>query len=421
LCGLLAFGAGASHAHKSSDAYLSLDVAGTVVTQRLDIALRDLDRDLDLDANGDGALSLGEVRSRWADTEQLSSTAVQIGAEGQICTPQAYLSPQLDEHTDGRYAVLRRQWLCAAPAQALRVNYRLFATTDPTHRGLLRMTSSAVSPDAAASASVSPAGVGEAAVERTGVGARAGEIATVQLPRDERSAVLIPGQGEQRFALGGVDPARADSDLDPAAGAPGFFGFVWEGLHHIAIGLDHILFLVTLLMVAVWRRQGSDWAPRASAASAWREALKLASAFTLAHSLTLGLAASGVLAPPSRWVESLIALSVLVAAVDNLRPFLRGPRWGVVSIFGLVHGFGFAGPLQDLGLRAGNLAKSLLGFNLGVELGQLLLVALLLPLACLWRARAFYRRGVVGAGSAAIGLLALGWTIERSFQIRLLP
>jgi hypothetical protein len=92
-----------------------------------------------------------------------------------------------------------------------------------------------------------------------------------------------------------------------------------------------------------------------------------------------------------------------------------------VAVFGLVHGFGFAGPLQDLGLVQGQLALPLLGFNLGVELGQLALVAPLLPLALLLRRARVYRRGVVQGGSAMVALLALGWTLERAFVVELLP
>jgi hypothetical protein len=251
----------------------------------------------------------------------------------------------------------------------LELDYRLFAASDATHRGLARI-----------------------------VGA-----ASYQVP-------LVPGAGVQRFAMhaGNGPPGRS------------FAGFIGQGMHHIAIGLDHVLFLVTLLMVAVWRRDGSGWVPRESASSAWGETLRLVTAFTLAHSFTLALAATGVLAPPSRWVESLIAASVLVAAIDNLRPFVRAPRWVMVSLFGLAHGFGFAGALQDLGLREGELALPLLGFNLGVELGQLALVALLLPVASLLRGRRWYRLAVVRGGSVAVALLALMWTLERSLEIELL-
>jgi hypothetical protein len=115
----------------------------------------------------------------------------------------------------------------------------------------------------------------------------------------------------------------------------------------------------------------------------------------------------------------MIAASVLVAALDNLRPFVPGPRWLTVGAFGFVHGFGFAGPLQDLGLRGRDLAMPLLGFNLGVEAGQIALVVLLLPLAQRLRAAPGYRRWIVQPGSAAVALLALLWTVERTLAMPL--
>lgn len=363
--------AGTAQAHKASDAYLSWRIDGATVEQRTDIALRDLDRDLNLDADDDGALSWGEVRRRWDEIERLAANGVRVTMDGDACRPIRSSAPQIVEHTDGRYAVLQRTLQCSQPVQRFELDYRLFGDSDPTHRGIARIVA----------------------------------------PRHEVSAVLVPSAGVQRFDVSEAAPQ----------GRPSFLGFVTEGTRHIAAGLDHILFLVTLLLVAVWRRDGKRWVPRSSAASSWKETLRLVTAFTLAHSLTLALAASGVLAPPSRWVESMIAASVLVAAIDNLWPFARGPRWLMVAFFGLMHGFGFAGPLQDLGLRNGDILMPLLGFNLGVELGQLALVALLLPLACALRSAPWYRLAAVRGGSAAIATLALAWTIERSLQVSLLP
>ena len=109
-----------------------------------------------------------------------------------------------------------------------------------------------------------------------------------------------------------------------------------------------------------------------------------------------------VVNPPSRWVESLIAASVVLAALNNLHPLLAERRWMITFAFGLVHGFGFAGALKDLGLNAGSLAGPLLGFNLGVELGQLALVALFVPLAWLLRPTVAYRRAAMLGGSSAV-------------------
>ena len=171
----------------------------------------------------------------------------------------------------------------------------------------------------------------------------------------------------------------------------------------------------------LWRRDGRGWVPRASARAALAETLKLVTAFTAAHSITLGLAAAGVIPPAGAVVESLIALTVLLAALDNLRPFVPGPRWAMVAVCGLVHGVGFAGPLTDLGLRGRELLVPLLGFNLGVELGQLAAVALLLPPALWLRGRPAYRRWIVPGGSSAIAALAALWLAERSLALQLLP
>jgi HupE / UreJ protein len=361
---LAALVCGSAHAHQASEAYLSYRVAGADVEQRLDIALRDLDRDLALDADGDGTLTWGEVRTRWPDIERLAADGVRFTAGGAACQPLGTAPPQLEAHSDGMHAVLVRPWRCPAAVTELEVDYRLFATTDAGHRGLARLSGAPGQP-----------------------------------------LVLTPGSGPQRLGVDGH----------------GLLGFVVEGMAHIAGGLDHVLFLVTLLLVAVWRRDGVGWVPRDSARSAFAETLKLVTAFTVAHSITLGLAATGALNPPEALVESLIALTVLLAALDNIRPFMPGPRWLMVGVFGLVHGIGFAGPLKDLGLRGSELVLPLLGFNVGVELGQLAVVALLLPLALALRSGLAYRRWIVPGGSGAVAVLALLWCVERSMAVQLLP
>lgn len=366
--GLLLAGVNSAQAHQSSDAYLSWQVDGSRIHQRIDIALRDLDRDLQLDADDDGILVWREVRTRWPDIERLATQGVRVTSDGHPCVAQAPSAPQLDEHSDGHYAVMQLELQCGSAVRVLEIDYRLFERSDATHRGIARINGSS-----------------------------------------DGSVVLVPAAGVQRFV---VDPARP--------GLRTFAEFVTEGIRHIAGGLDHILFLVTLLMVAVWRRSDTGWVPRHSTASAWTETLRLVTAFTVAHSITLALATHGLLAPPSHWVESLIAISVLVAALDNLWPFMPGPRWAMASAFGLVHGLGFAGPLQDLGLREGELMLPLLGFNLGVELGQLALVGLLLPLAISLRRTRWYRLGLVRGGSLGVAGLALVWTLERTLELNIL-
>lgn len=362
-------------AHKPSDAYLTLQVAGTQIDQRLDVHLRDLDRALVLDQDDDGRLQWAEVRTRWDALQRYTAKRVRLSVAGQPCSSVATGEPQLDEHTDGAYAVLRSRWTCPAGAQALTIDYRLFADTDASHRGLLRLSHGAGAP---------------------------------------QTAVLVPGSTPPTtLALA----ASADGETPS-----GFAGFVAEGIHHILIGTDHVLFLLALLLPAVLV---AGAAGRREAATQWRpmlaEVLKIVTAFTAAHSVTLALAVLDIVDPPSRWVESLIAASVVFTAIDNLRPMLAPQhRWRLTLVFGLVHGFGFAGALKDLGLGGGSLAASLLGFNLGVELGQLSLVALFLPLAWWARGTRFYQRGVLIGGSSAVALIAAAWVVERVFDLKLL-
>ena len=123
---------------------------------------------------------------------------------------------------------------------------------------------------------------------------------------------------------------------------------------------------------------------------------------------------------PSRWVESAIAASVVLAALNNVWPVFHSRRWMVAFAFGLIHGFGFASVLTDLGLPREALALALVGFNLGVEAGQLAIVAVFLPLAFALRRTAFYRRAVMLGGSLLIALLAAVWLIERAFNMKLI-
>jgi hypothetical protein len=199
-----------------------------------------------------------------------------------------------------------------------------------------------------------------------------------------------------------------------------FGDYVRHGVWHIWIGFDHILFLLSLLLPAVLVRHERQWEGRASFRAAAFDVLKIVSAFTLAHSITLTLATLGVLALPSRLVESAIAASVVLAALNNLWPLFHGRRALVAFAFGLIHGFGFASVLLDLGLPKASLLLSLVGFNVGVELGQIAIVALFLPLAFLARNSTLYRKGLLGAGSCMIALLALAWLAERGLDVKLL-
>ncbi|ALK97472.1 membrane protein [Massilia sp. WF1] len=354
-------------AHKPSDSYLSLDESartGAPLQGRWDIALRDLDYAIGLDGDGDGRLTWDEVRGRHAAIAAYALARLHIARGGVPCSLTA--GPQLiDSHTDGAYTVLRFSAACPG-AGPLALDYRLFADIDPQHKGLLNVS-------------------------------RPDGTHTLVLGSDRPGAVLEQG----------------------AAG--GFASFVREGIWHIWIGYDHILFLLSLLLPAVLVWHGQRWQAVSGLRPALGDVLRIVTAFTVAHSITLSIAALGIVQLPSRWVESAIALSVLLAALNNLSPVTHGRRWVAAFGFGLVHGFGFANVLADLGLRAGALAVPLVGFNLGVEIGQLAIVAVFLPLAYALRGTRLYQRGILAGGSGLVMLVAAIWLGERLFDLRLLP
>lgn len=150
------------------------------------------------------------------------------------------------------------------------------------------------------------------------------------------------------------------------------------------------------------------------AAPAFANIVKVVTAFTLAHSITLSLAAFDVIRLPGRLTESVIAASIVVAALNNVFPRVTEGRWRIAFAFGLLHGFGFASVLAEMGLPKGARLVSLIAFNLGVEAGQLAVVLAVMPLAYLLRSTAFYRRGVMPWGSSAIAALALVWFTQRA-------
>ena len=368
-----------AQAHKPSDSYLTITVAEGAVTGRWDIALRDLDFAIGLDADGDGAITWGEVRARHAEIAAYALARLSIRADGadapagagaavQSCTIDVG-AQAIDDHTDGSYSVLPLTIHCPQLPKRLTIGYRLFADLDPQHRGLLNL--------------------------------QAGGVA--------RSAVLGPQAPVQSF------------DLNEASRLRQFLDYLRDGVWHIWIGFDHILFLLSLLLPAVLVWGGQQWRGAQTFGAAFWSVVRVVTAFTAAHSITLTLATLGYVSLPSRWVESAIAASVVLAALNNVWPVFHGRRWMVAFGFGLIHGFGFASVLVDLGLPRDALALALVGFNLGVEGGQLAIVAVFLPLAYSLRRSWFYRRLVMVGGSLAIAVLAAVWLCERLFMFKVLP
>lgn len=228
---------------------------------------------------------------------------------------------------------------------------------------------------------------------------------------------IAPGSAGAQALIFGTESATQSLALQPVGAWETLSQYIVEGVWHIWIGYDHILFLLALLLPAVLVRREGRWEPAPQLGGAVKEVFKVVTAFTLAHSITLSLAALEVITLPSRWVESAIAASVIVAALSNLRGSLENRRWVMAFVFGLIHGFGFASVLADLGLPKDALVLALVGFNVGVELGQLAIVAVFLPLAFSLRATRFYQVGVLRVGSVIVAMLAAWWLVQRLFEL----
>ena len=385
-------------AHKESDAYLNLRTDASDhhrLHGQWDIALRDLDFAIGIDGNHDGAISWGEVQARRVAIEQYALARVDIKGDGLTCDLQP-TGQKIDQHTDGAYDVIEFDAICDKNIPSkLTVVYRLLYDLDPYHRG----------------------------------------IVTIHAGDKVAGAVLGP------------DLPVATLNLHAPERWSEFKSFLTDGIWHIWTGIDHILFLLSLLLPAVLIRRRIDstshglhfgasvadssgammalttqrpryrWEAAASFWPACLDVIKIVTAFSVSHSITLSLAVLGIVHLPSRLVESGIALSVMVAALNNIYPLVHKRIWMVAFGFGLIHGLGFASALAGLQLPAGAMVASLGGFSLGVEIGQEAIVLAFLPLAFLLRRTRFYQIALLRWGSALIVVIAVGWLVQRAFDI----
>lgn len=345
-------------AHELSVGHVDVQVpgAGGEIRVELDLAIRDLALTIPLDANGDESVTWGELLAAQEDLETLVSAGLRLADAAGPCRlePTGLGTRRYD---DGAYATLVLSAQCGSSV-ALRIDYQLLFATDPQHRALVTV--------------------------------RRGEGVFTAIARQGAATIAVPASTGNPFA-----------------------SFVREGIGHILSGYDHLAFLICLLLPAPLLWTPSGWRP----ASGWRpvtgQMVRLVTAFTLAHSVTLSLAVLGWVRPASLWIEAGIAASVLLAAVNNLKPLVVRRLWLVTFGFGLLHGFGFAGALLELGLPERSRLIALLGFNVGVELGQLAVVALVLPLLFWLGRKPWYPRLVMGLASALVALLAAYWLFER--------
>jgi len=305
----------------------------------------------------DGALQIddGDGRITWAELQAASPRITnyvrsRLAIDG---CPLELGSAQLVNLSDGAYWAQPIEARCARAPRALVVTYNLLFDLDAQHRGLIHVA-------------------GQTLIVRDG------------------------------------SPVRVELGAATSVGS-----FVREGIWHIFSGIDHILFLLCLVLPAVFQTKQARWRAATSMRDVAVEVLETVTAFTLAHSITLVISAVGLVSLPSRFVETAIALSVVAAALNNLLRTVDA-RWAVAFSLGLLHGFGFSSVLVDLGLPSRELIGALLGFNVGVELGQAAIVLVAIPLLYAIRRTIAYQ-ALLWGGSGAVVCVAAIWSYQRCF------
>ena len=357
-----------AQAHKASDSFIYVDPSQAQV--RIDLALRDLALVLPLDGNGDGKLSGAEVRKGREAITRLVDQGLTLSNGSGTCqlTGRQW---GVSRHSDGPYAAGRYQVSCPDSQVPESITYSMLFEQDPLHRALVSVTDS----------------------------------------QGERLGVLAP---DDRTMSLGTSTGTFGNSLKL------FATFLYEGIIHLLIGLDHILFLLVLMLpstLPLKSRQSTQAPQGRDLRKRLLELVGIVTAFTVAHSVTLALAALNIVTLPIAWVETVIALSIAVAALNVFWPILGHKTWKLAFGFGLIHGFGFASVLGDLTSGVSQTVVALAGFNLGVELGQLMLLVILFPLLYFCGRFRLYERAAVPAMLLMAAALSLYWVAERTLAI----
>ena len=363
-------------AHALGQGYVFVDISDTALSGRVELTLTDLNLALDVDDDGDGKVSALELEAHLDRIEAYVGERIRIGSAA-VRFPLEFTSHEIQNLSLGQFLWLHFEAQAIEIPDVLSFRYDDLFDVDPLHRGFL-------------------------VIERND---KIGKIND----SEEISLIFNPESGDQLL------------DITRLSGWSSFVAFLEHGIWHIWIGFDHILFILALILPSVMRRRESSFQPVEGFRAAFWNVFKIVTLFTVAHTVTLTLASLDLVRLPSRFVEAMIAGSVVFAALNNIYPLTRDRIGWVVFGFGLFHGFGFASVLQHLVANASNLVANLAGFNVGVEIGQVAIVAVVFPICFTLRAHSFYRRFVLRMGSGAIALFAFGWFIERVADLDFMP
>jgi hypothetical protein len=355
-------------AHSTSTSYLLIELPSgeEAVSLRWDLAIQDVMWNIFIDQDFDGVVTWGEIEQARAHyIEPGVRAAIAVARGGADCVVGVKDLALADR---GGQNFLSVALAASCPKHgALSVGGSLFLTGDASQRVLLRAT---------------------------------------------RGREMLAG------VLGAESPAWTEPVRVSAWAS--FVRFLGEGIWHVAIGYDHIAFVLLLLLPSVLRPVNGQWQGVERLSEVTRDIVTIITAFTVAHSVTLGLAVTGTVHLPIQPIEVAIAASIAVAGGINLLPKLSRLRLPLAFGFGFVHGFGFANALSEIDASGTALLPLLAGFNIGVEIAQLSIVGVVLPAIYLARRTRWYAAGVMPLGSCALGAAGVVWLLHRCYLRRAL-
>lgn len=359
--------------HATGENYVWLNIQETHLEGRFEFRLDDLRNKLKIPVPADYQAAGPIIQATATQVQDYIKTRFAISANGRSFPIEFTETQLLKADGLGHFAQYHYRTPDSTVPERLTVNNRLFFENDPFHRSLLLVEYD----------------------RRRGKEYGEEFTALVFSPSNDLQVLDFTN-------IRGLLPIR---------------DFIWQGMLHIWIGLDHILFLIALLLPAVLIRRENAWIPVDRFGMVLWNTVKIVTVFTVAHSITLALAALEIIQLPSRLVESVIALSIILVALNNIFPVFRASILIIIFVFGLFHGLGFASVMGELPFRMQDLVWVLVAFNVGVEIGQIAIVSAVVPLTFWLRKQAFYRHVVPVYGSALLATVAGYWLIERAFGL----
>ncbi len=340
--------------------YISMEINSSTLKVILDFESDNLEKFIKLDTNNNGLISWNEIKAKKEEIKKLVLPHMNISSDGKLCKKKI-VGFEVYRRIHQSYIKLDIKLDCPRPHTEIKVFYDLFFDVDKVQKGFFS----------------------------------------------------LKGQNNSNPMIFSTSTKTISVKLKQTSAFESFSNFFKEGVWHIWIGFDHVLFLLMLLIPAVIYYENKKIIPQNSLKDTLIEVLKIVTAFSVAHSITLGLSVLQIVTIDSKFVEIAIALSVLFTALNNVFAWVKHKIWILSFTFGLIHGFGFANVLKEMTLHTTELLRSLLGFNLGVEIGQVAIVLVVVPILYLLRKTLFYRRVILYGLSALTIIVSLFWAIER--------